>query len=310
VYDFTPVIQKVLSDPFSKCFYPDPPSKYFIEGSVQGITASGAQIVHTEVKYGTGIDFYGGNLVWRAGVGFIRPESESRLHTTETTWQINYFVQNPPAWWRLGTTVSVFAWPRGNGVFDFGTPFVGSLAGMTLNQVTETGFVPIRYLSNGEIEDRKALLLQKVIASRREDAASGDAFAQYDLAMHYLTGDGVETDRAVAINWLQSAATNGSIDAKELLEKLKQNPNMEFHQKLSTQEKEDAAQQKAAASGDPFAECDLAERYLYGNRVKKDRELAIHWFQVAATNQSERAKIMLYMLTNAPSVSTNAPPDR
>lgn len=54
-------------------------------------------------------------------------------------------------------------------------------------------------------------------------ATNGSAFAQYDLATHYLNGRGCETNRDLAIYWLKVAATNGDMAASNKLASLKVN---------------------------------------------------------------------------------------
>ena len=51
-------------------------------------------------------------------------------------------------------------------------------------------------------------------------AEEGNLYAQYYYAECCLTGDGVPADRAEAVRLLKLAAAGGSIEAKELLQKL------------------------------------------------------------------------------------------
>ncbi len=55
----------------------------------------------------------------------------------------------------------------------------------------------------------------------QEQSANGDTAAQYRLGERYLTGNGVETNRALAIQWLQKAVVGGSLEASNKLATIK-----------------------------------------------------------------------------------------
>jgi TPR repeat protein len=63
-------------------------------------------------------------------------------------------------------------------------------------------------------EDKKKLDWQK------ERAAAGSASVQYDLAIRYLDGKGVEKDAAEAKKWLKESAKSGNEKAKAKLAEL------------------------------------------------------------------------------------------
>jgi TPR repeat protein len=52
-------------------------------------------------------------------------------------------------------------------------------------------------------------------------ATNGSASAQRSLGIHYLNGQGVETNKETAIYWLTQAANQGDIEASNILAKLK-----------------------------------------------------------------------------------------
>jgi TPR repeat protein len=52
------------------------------------------------------------------------------------------------------------------------------------------------------------------LAQLRGFADAGDAGAQFALGMIYATGDGVTTDRAVALDWMEKAAAQGHMQAQ------------------------------------------------------------------------------------------------
>ncbi len=55
----------------------------------------------------------------------------------------------------------------------------------------------------------------------QSQATNGDVSAQCSLAEHYLNGQGCETNRDLAIQWLQKAADAGSMEASNKLSQLK-----------------------------------------------------------------------------------------
>jgi len=54
------------------------------------------------------------------------------------------------------------------------------------------------------------------------EATNGDASAQCELGMHYLNGQGCETNQEQGIYWLQKAAAQGDLRASKKLEQLKE----------------------------------------------------------------------------------------
>jgi TPR repeat protein len=61
---------------------------------------------------------------------------------------------------------------------------------------------------------------QRILNFQRQNAASGNPSAQYDLGMRYLRGNGVEQDDAQAMEWLKLASQNGDGRAKKELAEL------------------------------------------------------------------------------------------
>lgn len=52
----------------------------------------------------------------------------------------------------------------------------------------------------------------------RKAAEQGDAQAQYNLGVCYISGDGVVPNKQEAMKWLRKAAKQGHPQAKEILE--------------------------------------------------------------------------------------------
>ncbi len=59
-----------------------------------------------------------------------------------------------------------------------------------------------------------AVAAERLLAHQRDQAQQGAPSAQLALARRYATGDGVESNPAVARVWLEAAARNGSEEAK------------------------------------------------------------------------------------------------
>ena len=71
-----------------------------------------------------------------------------------------------------------------------------------------------------EIAKKAAETDQRVLKFQQQKAAEGYGDFQYELALRYLNGKGVETNRALAIRWLRNACTNGEAAASNVLSKL------------------------------------------------------------------------------------------
>ena len=61
---------------------------------------------------------------------------------------------------------------------------------------------------------------QKVLEFQQKRAAEGSANAQFDLALRYLSGDGVEKNETTALSWLRKAAAGGNGQAAKKLKDL------------------------------------------------------------------------------------------
>jgi len=66
-------------------------------------------------------------------------------------------------------------------------------------------------------EAQRIATLQRVIVLQQQQASNGLPSFQFELGKRYLTGDGVEMNQILARHWLQSACTNGSSLASNLL---------------------------------------------------------------------------------------------
>jgi len=74
-----------------------------------------------------------------------------------------------------------------------------------------------------EAQKKKAFELQKhAVEWLLSQATNGSASAQCSLGIHYLNGQGVETNKETAVYWLTQAANHGDIEASNTLAKLKE----------------------------------------------------------------------------------------
>ncbi|MEW6159411.1 MAG: SEL1-like repeat protein [Verrucomicrobiota bacterium] len=81
--------------------------------------------------------------------------------------------------------------------------------------------VPVRVLVNVEkTEEEKALIARKTLEFQQQKAEAGASYAQFDLALRYLSGDGVPKNKETALKWLRTAATNGHSQAIKKLSEL------------------------------------------------------------------------------------------
>ncbi|MEO7676533.1 MAG: SEL1-like repeat protein [Verrucomicrobiota bacterium] len=69
-------------------------------------------------------------------------------------------------------------------------------------------------------KEQKAEMVRKTVEFQKKRAEAGAPTAQYDLALRYLTGNGVEKDPKLGRKWLETAATNGSNQAVKKLSEL------------------------------------------------------------------------------------------
>ncbi len=109
-------------------------------------------------------------------------------------------------------------------------------------------------------------------------AEAGDAEAQYNLAILYRSGHGVEKDLEKSRQWLLQAAKQGIAAAQYHLgymydtgEGAEQNDNYAF-----------LWYRKAAEQGHPKAQTNLGVLYANGSGVAQDLKLAYVWFNLAA----------------------------
>ncbi len=109
-------------------------------------------------------------------------------------------------------------------------------------------------------------------------AKNGDAEAQYNLAMLYRTGKGVEKDLSASFKWFQQAAEQGIPDAQYYLAYMYDNGET-VEKNLP---KAFEWYHKAAEQGQGLAQINLGVMYANGISVPQNIEQAYLWFHVAA----------------------------
>lgn len=114
-----------------------------------------------------------------------------------------------------------------------------------------------------------------------EDAAAGNANAQFNLAILYLTGRGVERDLAKAVEWHLKAAAQGLPAAEHGL-------GVFYYQGLGV--KRDYAQaltwfKRAAAKGYADSEFNIGVMYFNSQGVQRDDIEVVKWVTLAAARK-------------------------
>jgi TPR repeat protein len=117
----------------------------------------------------------------------------------------------------------------------------------------------------------------------------GDAAAQYNLGLRYLTGDRVVKDLTKAVELFQEAADQGLADAQHVLG---------LCYALGDGVAKDSTKavelfQKAADQGHEDAQCSLGLGYATGSGVATDLTKAAEWFQKAADQGHTKAQYYL-----------------
>ena len=144
------------------------------------------------------------------------------------------------------------------------------------------------FTSNLYVHPVHAKSQKKVVAQ----AEQGDAQAQYELAMMYEKGKGVEQNIDEALKWFNKAAGNGHVGSMIDLGW--------FYQNGQYVEKDvDKAiewYEKAAEQGNPQAQHNLAFLYDEGIGVSENNEKAALWYQEAVARGHGVAQLNLGIL--------------
>ncbi|VAX01344.1 hypothetical protein MNBD_GAMMA19-1371 [hydrothermal vent metagenome] len=119
----------------------------------------------------------------------------------------------------------------------------------------------------------------------QQAAIKGEAHAQYELAIRYLKGDGVEKHSVSAIKWLKKSADQDFSSAQYKLgilyrEGRKVTTDMDQAIEYLTM---------AAEQGNATAQYMLGDIYQQGDGVAKDLDEAQEWFELAAGHNLQKA---------------------
>jgi TPR repeat protein len=112
----------------------------------------------------------------------------------------------------------------------------------------------------------------------RAFANRGDADAQFELGLRYLTGEGFKKDEKKGVEWLEKAALSGHLRAQFVYGSL-------FEDGVTVPKDPAKAVEwylKAANGGFPMAQHSVGVAYELGQGVPKDTKLAAEWFEKAA----------------------------
>ncbi len=124
-------------------------------------------------------------------------------------------------------------------------------------------------------------------------AKKGDAKAQYNVALIYANGKGVQRDLDKARKWYEKAAKQGNGPAQYNLAQL-------YHAAGETDahgyEKARYWYEKAVEAGIMQAYNNLAALYIEGKGVKKDQQKAFELFQKAASMGDSSAQVNVAVL--------------
>ena len=119
------------------------------------------------------------------------------------------------------------------------------------------------------------------LAKLYQQAQAGDAAAQLDLGLRYVTGKGIAPDERAALRWIGKAAAQGHAAAQfELGSYYTLEPHRDFGRAA-------ALLRQSALQGFAPAQTSLALLYLTGAGVPEDRVEACAWLLLAA-EQGER----------------------
>ena len=131
------------------------------------------------------------------------------------------------------------------------------------------------------------------LAKLTQDAESGNVEAQYQLAVRYKKGQGVDQNDYETKEWYQKAAEQGHADAQYELGFMfyigwcvdeDRTESAKWYRKAAE------GYRKTAEQGDAYAQFKLGNMYRLGEGVPKDDEEAAKWYRKAAEGYRETAE--------------------
>ena len=128
-----------------------------------------------------------------------------------------------------------------------------------------------------------------VLTALTEAAMSDDVDAQFNLAMSYSFGKGVDQNFEKALSWFLKCAQKGDAKAQYYVGVMYSNG----HGAQINLEKAAEWYKKSADQGDADAQCDLGIMYLQGHGVEKNETVAVAFFKKAAEQGHADAQLNL-----------------
>ena len=123
------------------------------------------------------------------------------------------------------------------------------------------------------------------VAALETRASSGDVLAQYQLAVRYIVGTGIDRDPEMAANWFREAAIQGEAAAQYNLAVL-------YERGEGVRQDDIRAllwYHSAADQSHPLAQLNLARFYALGRGVPQSYEEAARWYEAAAAQGMAKA---------------------
>jgi len=120
-------------------------------------------------------------------------------------------------------------------------------------------------------------------------AEEGDAEAQYQLGLTYLTGNGISKDHRQALKWLFKSAKQGNAKAQLKL------ASISLEGQIVRKDYAEAAKwfRLAAEQGESEAQLKLGHLYFNGQGLKRDLSEALKWFHQAAQQEDVESQLAL-----------------
>jgi hypothetical protein len=130
-----------------------------------------------------------------------------------------FYLLNYPSDVVLGSQIDCFAVPTSSrGFWDFGKPFSGDVSQFkTVYHISSAGFTTEHHYSPEEKKTMKAAIDAKVIAFQEQQASNGMAYSQFDLGIRYFKGNGVESNKSTALQWIRKSAEQDYAPAIQFL---------------------------------------------------------------------------------------------
>ncbi len=144
----------------------------------------------------------------------------------------------------------------------------------------------------------EAALREKAFFWMREAAVGGWPQAQYEVAVFYYSGKGVEADPVQALTWLETAAENNHVLAQRFLGALYMNgANADGLVTVKPDAKKGASWYlRAAYNDDGPSQAVMGQLYMAGRGIERDSIQAIKWNRLAAAKGEAGAQRRLSSL--------------